>query len=88
MFRYKLDVITELKRAGYSSYRIRKEGTINQTALQKLRDGKMIAWDQLDIICTTLHLQPGDLIEHVPAPVGDAGRTDPGRVSPVNTAAK
>lgn len=64
-FRYKVDVVALLKDAGYTSYRIRKEQIINQTALQKLREGKMIAWEQLNIVCTLLHCQPGDLIEHV-----------------------
>jgi len=76
-FMYKIDVINALKNAGYTSYRIRKEGTINQTALQKLRQGRMIAWEQLDTICTLLKCQPGDLIEHVPGtmqPEGDVLR--------------
>lgn len=64
-FRYKIDVIAALKDAGYSSYKIRKEQIINQTALQKLRDGKMIAWEQLHIICGLLKCQPGDLIEYI-----------------------
>lgn len=64
--RYKLDVIAALKDAGYTSYKIRKEQLINQTALQKIREGKMIAWEQLNAICNLLNCQPGDLIEHVP----------------------
>lgn len=64
-FQYKVDVLEILKDAGFSSYRIRKEGLINQTALQKLREGKMIAWEQLDNICTLLNCQIGDLIQHI-----------------------
>lgn len=63
--RYKVDILERLKDAGYSSYRIRKEGLVNQTALQKLREGRLIAWEQLDNICGLLNCQPGDLIEHV-----------------------
>ena len=69
-FRYKVDVIALLKDAGYTSYKIRKEQLINQTALQKLREGKMIAWEQFNIVCTLLHCQPGDLIEHIPEEEG------------------
>lgn len=61
---YKVDVIAALKNKGYSSYRIRQEQLINQTALQKLREGKMIAWEQLSIICGLLDCQPGDLLEY------------------------
>lgn len=63
--RYKLDVLAALKEAGYSSYRIRQENLINQAALQKLREGKMIAWEQFNIVCRLLNCQPGDLIEYV-----------------------
>lgn len=64
--RYKIDIVAALKDAGYTSYRIRQEQTINQTALQKLRNGQMVSWEQFDKICAALNSQPGDLIEHVP----------------------
>lgn len=63
--RYKVDVLAALKAAGYTSYRIRKEGLINQTALQRLRDGKLIAWEQLATVCRLLKCQPGDLVEFI-----------------------
>lgn len=59
-------VLNKLMAAGYSSYRIRKEGLINQTALQRLRENKLISWEQLASICALLNCQPGDLIEYVP----------------------
>lgn len=65
MIRYKVNVIAALKNAGYTSYRIRKDGLINQTALQRIRDGKMISWEQLNSICRLLDCQPGDLVEFV-----------------------
>lgn len=64
-FRYKVDVLAALKAAGFTTYKIRKEALINQTALQKIREGRMIAWEQLNIVCRLLKLQPGDLIEYV-----------------------
>lgn len=84
-FRYKIDIVEALKDAGYTPIRIRNECLLGESYMTQLRRGEMVSWKALDTICTTLHLQPGDLIEHVPAPVGDAGRTDPGRVSPVCT---
>lgn len=63
--RYKVDVLEKLKDAGYSSYRIRKEAVINQAALQKLREGRLIAWEQLATVCRLLGCQPGDLVEYV-----------------------
>ena len=61
---YKVNVLEKLKAAGFTTYKIRQTGAINQTALQKLREGKMIAWEQLASICQILHCQPGDLIEY------------------------
>ncbi len=66
MIRYSVDIIAALKDAGYSSYRILRENTVNQTALQKLRRGQLISWEQLNRVCNALHCQPGDLLEHVP----------------------
>ena len=62
--RYKVDVLAALKAAGFTSYKIRKEGLINQTALQRLRDGKLISWEQLATVCKLLNCQPGDLLEY------------------------
>ena len=62
--KYKVDVIALLREKGFTSYKIRKEGIINETALQRLRDGKMISWEQLSNICRVLDCQPGDLLEY------------------------
>ena len=64
--RYKIDVLAALKAAGFTTYKIRQTGLINQTALQRIREGKMISWEQLASICDALNLQPGDLVEYVP----------------------
>ena len=69
--KYKMDIITALRNEGYTSYKIGKEGLINQTALQKLRKGELIAWGQLNTVCKLLNLQPGDLLEYVSDDVHD-----------------
>ena len=63
--KYKVDVLAALKEAGYSSYRIRQESLINQTALSRIRAGKLISWEQLAAVCALLKCQPGDLVEYV-----------------------
>ena len=63
--RYKVDVLAELKKKGYSSTRIREEKLIGQSYLQQLRRGELVSWKTLDIICSLLECQPGDLIEFV-----------------------
>lgn len=66
MLRYKINPVDALKNAGYSSYRIGKESTFNQTALQAMRDGKMISWANFNRLCMILKMQPGDILEYVP----------------------
>ena len=63
--RYKVDVLAELKKKGYSSTRIREEKLIGQSYLQQLRREELVSWKSLDTICSLLECQPGDLIEFV-----------------------
>lgn len=60
---YKVDILAELKKKGYSSTRIREEKLIGQSYLQQLRRGELVSWKTLDTICALLECQPGDLIE-------------------------
>ena len=64
--RYKVDIMAELKKNGYSSTRIREEKLIGQSYLQQIRHGELVSWKTLDTICALLECQPGDLIEFVP----------------------
>ena len=61
--RYKVDILAELKKKGYSSTRIREEKLLGQSYLQQLRRGELVSWKTLDTICALLECQPGDLIE-------------------------
>ena len=63
--RYKVDILAELKKKGYSSTRIREEKLIGQSYLQQLRRGELVSWKTLDMICSLLECQPGDLMEYV-----------------------
>ena len=61
--RYKVDILAELKKKGYSSTRIRDEKLIGQSYLQQLRQGELVSWKAFNTICALLECQPGDLIE-------------------------
>ena len=63
--RYKVDILAELKKKGYSSTRIRELKLIGQSYLQQLRRGELVSWKTLDTICSLLECQPGDLLEFV-----------------------
>ena len=63
--KYKIDIMAELKKRGYSSTRIREEKLIGQSYLQQIRHGELVSWKTLNTICALLECQPGDLIEYV-----------------------
>ena len=66
--KYKVDVLSALKEAGYNTNIIRKEKIMGEAMLQKLRSGQMVSWNVLETICSLLDCQPGDLIEFVKEP--------------------
>ena len=71
---FKVDILETLKDKGYSSYTLRKENILSQSTIQKLREGKGLAWDNIERLCMLLDCQPGDLIEYVKeAPVQETG---------------
>ena len=63
--RYKVDVLAELKKKGYSSTKIREEKLIGQSYLQQLRHQELVSWKAIDTICGLLDCQVGDLVEYV-----------------------
>ena len=63
--RYKVDILAELKKKGYTSTKIREDKLIGQSYLQQLRHGELVSWKALGTICALLECQPGDLIEYV-----------------------
>ena len=67
MIRYKFDVLAALKKAGYSSYRIRKEKIMGESLLTQMRRGVPVLSDSnLSLLCSVLHCGVGDLLEYVP----------------------
>lgn len=62
--RFKIDILQAMKDAGYSSYRMRKEKLLSESAIQQLRNGEPVSWACIDTLCTMLHCQPGDILIH------------------------
>ncbi|MBQ6873874.1 MAG: helix-turn-helix transcriptional regulator [Clostridia bacterium] len=62
---YKIDVLSALKAAGYSTYRIRKERLLGEATLQKIRNNEPVSWENISTICKLLNCQPGDIMEYV-----------------------
>ena len=61
--RYKIDILNALKEKGYNTNKIRTEGLLSQSTLQKFRQQQGVSWENLETLCKLLECQPGDLIE-------------------------
>ena len=63
--KYKMNVLNELKAAGYNTNRLRKEKLLSEGTIQNIRDGRIINSANLAKICKLLNCQPGDIMEYV-----------------------
>ncbi len=64
MIIYSKNIIEELGKKGYTTYKIKQEKIFNQTQLQQLRDNKLLTQDNLNKLCELLECQPGDILEY------------------------
>ncbi len=62
---YKVNILNALKEKGYNTNKIRTEGILSQSTLQKLREGKGLSWENIERLCSLLECQPGDLMEYI-----------------------
>ena len=65
MLKYKIDVLTALKNAGYTTYRLNKENIFGNSTIQKFRNGDIVSADNLNKLCKLLNCQPADILEYV-----------------------
>lgn len=62
--KYKIDVLAELKNAGYSSYRLRQDKIFGERTIQRFRNKEIVSADNLATLCELLNCQPGDILEY------------------------
>lgn len=62
---FKVNILEALKEKGYTTYKLRKDNILSQSTLQKLREGKGLAWENIERLCALLDCQPGDLLEYI-----------------------
>lgn len=63
--KYKIDVLSELKKHGYNTNYLRTNRLIGESTIQKLRRGEGVSWSNIERLCDMLDCQPGDLMEYV-----------------------
>ena len=65
MLKYRMNVMEELKKRGYTTTRLRREKILGESTLTRLREGKTsISCDSIGVICSMLRCQPGDVLEN------------------------
>lgn len=64
MLKYKIDVLSALKVAGYTTSRLRKEKVLSESTIQKIRKGEVVGIIAIERICEVLNLQPGDILKN------------------------
>lgn len=62
MITYKIDILAELKKRGYTTYVLRKNKYLSETTLKNIRDGKAITMGALDAICIMLRKKPEEVL--------------------------
>lgn len=65
MIQYKIDIMDSLKAKGYSSYKLRKDKIFGEATMTKFRNKEPINFDNLNLLCSLLECQPGDILEFV-----------------------
>lgn len=68
MLEYKIEILEELKRHGFTTYRIRQEKRLSESQIANIRAGKVLSASGLDALCTMTGKQPGQLIAWKPDP--------------------
>ena len=58
-------LIALMKENGLTTYKIRKENIISQSALTAIKNGKSVTTDTIAKLCKALNCQPGDIMEYV-----------------------
>lgn len=60
----KIDILEELKKAGYSTYRLRKDKIMGESLIQRIRGGGVPEIVVIDKLCKLLNCNVEDIIEY------------------------
>ena len=66
MIKYKIDILAALREKGYTSYKLINNKLMGNATIQKLRKNEVVYGNNLNLLCTLLNCQPGDILEYVP----------------------
>ena len=60
-----VNILDMLARCGYTSYALRKERIFSESSIQRLRNGGLPSWKELDFICKVLKYDISEVIEFI-----------------------
>ena len=63
--KYKINILSALKEAGFNTSRLRREKLLAESTIQQLRTGHLVSWANIGRICELLNCQPGYILEYV-----------------------
>ena len=72
MIRFKIDIMEELKKKGYSATKLRRANILSESTMQNIRiscknkSNISINTKALNSICEILKKQPGQILEYIP----------------------
>ena len=66
-----VEILQRLADAGWSAYRLGQARKLSESTLQRLRHGRPVSTETIDVVCGLLRCQPGDLLRWVPDREGD-----------------
>ena len=66
MIVYKVDILQELAKKGYSTTRLKRDKLISGGTIARLRAGESISVNTLNDVCLMLRCQISDIIEIIP----------------------
>ena len=60
--KYKINILEALKEKGISTYTLRKEKSLSESTIQKLRNGDGVSWENIETLCRLLDCDVGDIL--------------------------
>ena len=60
------NMLSKLKAAGYTTYRLRKEKLLSEETISTIRNNGTITSKTIDTVCRLANCQPGDIMEYIP----------------------
>lgn len=76
MLQWRVNLLDELKAAGWYPRKIRLQKLFGEATVQKMRHQQLVSWAEFDRLCRVLNKQPGDLLMYVESKTEGGGEDE------------